>query len=148
MKKIALILFLLTTCCEYVWADTRIYTLNQMEVEDGTGNNKNVPILTLEKKPTSMKLVIVGLPVSGKRSETDRVTAQCPILSLSKETQIYLMDKPDNGTGDNGSQWYYIIYNQGVTIIELKGNNVKIHNLGSVPFTYVGKYDTGTASLH
>ena len=100
-----------------------------MQVTDDTGKLKVVPILTLNNEPKIIKLIIAGLG-------SNRITAQCPIYSLSVETQIYPLDK--NITGTNGSEWYYITHSQGVTIIELIGDNVKVYNLGAVPYTYVG----------
>ena len=129
MKKVLLIL-LLFACCQYGWAsEIRDYTLNQMQVTDDAGKVKVVPILTLNNKPKTIKLIIAGLG-------SNRITAQCPIYSLSVETQIYPLDK--NITGTNGSEWYYITHSQGVTIIELMGDNLKVYNLGAVPYTYVG----------
>ena len=123
MKRV-LIILLLTTCCQKGWAEVRDYALNQMEVMNGSGNIKTVPILTSDRKPITLKLVISGITEAGIKPTTDRITAQCPVLSLSTKTQIYPLDK-NNGTGINGSGWYYITHSQGVTIIELKGRHCK-----------------------
>ncbi len=131
MKKILFVL-LLTICCQYSWAsEIREYTLNKMEVMDDAGKVEVAPLLTLEKEPMTMKLTIAGLG-------TNRITAQCPIWSLAINPQIYLMDKPTYETGIDETHWYYIRHDQGVTVIELKKDNVKVHNLGMVPYTYVG----------
>ena len=137
--KVMLIL-LLTICCQYGWAaETRDYTLNQTEVT-GAGKVEVASILGSDNKPTTIKLIIAGLG-------TNHITAQCAMLSLSIETQIYPMDKPDNGTGDDGAQWYYVRYNLGVTIIELKGDTVKIYNLGDAPYTFIGTRSSASSSV-
>lgn len=138
--KVMLIL-LFAICCQYGWAyaDIRNYSLNQVEVVDGTGRVGVVPILTSDNKPMTIKLTIAGLG-------TKHITAQCAILSLAKETQIYPMDKPGNGTGEDGAQWYYVRHSQGVTVIELKEDNAKVHNLGMVTYTYVGTRSSATSS--
>lgn len=135
MKKLMLVL-LLSICCQYCWAsEIRSYTLNQMEITREEGGVKIVPILEMDtKKPLTMKLIIAGLG-------TNRVTAQCSVLSLAIEHQIYPMDKPDNGTGDDGAQWFYVRFNLGVTIIKIKGDNIALYNLGDAPYTYLGTRD-------
>ena len=130
-----LIILLLVMCYQFyradnVWAEISNYSLNQIEIADGTGKSKLIPSLDMSNKPISHMLTIAGLG-------TNRVTAQCPILSLSIETQIFPLVE-NNGTGTDGADWYYVTFSQGVTVIQLKGDNVKVYNLGMVPYTYVG----------
>jgi len=142
MNKFLIILLLFIICqfqlIAFSWAEIRAYSLNKIEVTDGAGNVKLLPLLTEESKPITMNLNITGLG-------TNRVTAQCPIYSLAIETEIYPMSPytqahlyiPDDVT--DKSKWFYVRHDQGVTLIELKGDDVKVHNLGLVPYTYVGK---------
>ncbi len=133
MKKIIFVI-LFVVCCQYGWAsEIRNYTLNQMQLSDNTGV-KEIPILGEDKKPMTLKLVIAGLG-------SDRVTAQGAVLSLAREHQVYSMNKPDNGTGDDGAKWYYLRYNLGVTVIRIKGDRIELHVLGDAPYTYLGTLD-------
>ena len=144
MKKTLIILLL--ACYQFsflgnVWAEIRNYTLNQIEITDETGTPK-FKTLQSDGKQITENLVIAGLG-------TSKVTAQCPIYSLAIETEIYPMSpythahlySPDNVT--DKSKWFYVRHDQGVTLIELKGDDVKVHNIGLVPYTYVGKREKG-----
>jgi len=123
-----------------VWAEIRTYTLDHQEVIDKANVMKidNLPILAGEKmdKRIYPELIIAGLG-------TNHITASCnDIYSLisgtNREIQIYPMDKND-GSGADVGDWYYVTYSQGVTIIQINGEIVKVHVLGKFPMTYVGK---------
>ena len=142
MNKFLIILLLFIICqfqlIAFSWAEIRAYSLNKIEVTDGAGNVKLLPLLTDESKPMTMNLNIAGLG-------TNRVSAQCGIFSLALETQIFPMEKhnsdllPRLDDATDKAKWFYVRHDQGVTLIELKGDDVKVHNLGLVPYTYVGK---------
>jgi hypothetical protein len=137
MRKILIIVGMLFFSVQPAWSEIRSYSLNQMEITDDVGKSKLIPILTIDNKPKTMKLVVAGLG-------TNRITAQCPIYSLVVETEIYPMGmytpahsySRDDAT--DKAKWYYVRHDQGVTVIEVKGENVKVYNLGMVTYTYVG----------
>lgn len=133
MTKIALFLILMFFCSGIALAEMRTYTLNQYELSDENGAVKTFPIKSDEKKPMSLKLTLAGLG-------TNKVTAQAPIYNLSVESQVYPLEK-NNGTGVDGADWYYVRGDQGLTVIEIKGESIKLHNLGLVNYTYVGALD-------
>ena len=135
MKKILFLSTFVIFSQQYkCWAEIRNYILDKIEITDGTGNIKTTPIPnTANEKPMTLNLILAGLG-------TNRVTAQCSIYSLAIETQISPLDK-NNGTGSDGNrEWYYVSHSMGITIIELCGKVVKLHNLGAVPYTYIGEY--------
>ncbi len=114
------------------WAEIRTYVLDKIENIDSSGHTKDEPILIMgTKKQTTLKLVIAGLG-------TQRVTAQMPNYNLSVESQIFPLNQ-NNGTGEDGSDWYYTRGNIGVTIIEIHNDIVKVYGLGNVTYVYVGK---------
>ncbi len=114
------------------WAEIRTYVIDKIENIDSSGHSKEEPILVMgTQKPITLKLVIAGLG-------TQRVTAQMPNYNLSVESQIFPLDQ-SNGTGEDGSDWYYTRGNIGVTVIEIHNDIVKVYGLGNVTYVYVGK---------
>lgn len=141
MKKI-LVFLLLSYCSQPCWSEIRSFVLDKIEITDADGTVKTAPITAdvldrslkkVTKKEWTGRLTVAGLG-------TNRVTAQGPGWGLCIETQIFPMDKPDfqiEGRTDK-AEWFYAVHDQGVTVIELKSKEVKLHNLGLVPYTYVG----------
>jgi hypothetical protein len=77
--------------------------------------------------------IIVGLG-------TTNITIKDPsIFSISAPTRIYPMEK--GWARDEGVEWYYVMFDQGVTIIQLYNNrrSIKIYNLGAIPYTCIGR---------
>ena len=136
MKKITLIL-LAVFCCQPAWAEIRNYVMTEYELADESGKVITKAILPEgSNKPMTLTLTLSGLG-------TNRVTAQFPNWGLSQETQIYPLDKFADWltwSPTDKANWYYVRHDQGITIIELDGEKVKLHNLGLVKYTYIGTY--------
>jgi hypothetical protein len=47
------------------------------------------------------------------------------------------MDKRSTPESD-GAQWFYILHDQGATVLQLKGRTVVLTNIGAAPYTFVG----------
>ena len=137
MKKIVFMILLTFCCSKLAWAEIQNYTLTDYEFADEYGATSIKPIYNTENKSEKLTqtLTLAGLG-------TNQVTAQSANWGLAQECQVYPMDKSNN-TGVDGSRWYYILHSNGVIIIELKGEKVKLHNLGLVKYTLVGTLDRG-----
>ena len=106
-------------------------TLAQQEVRDAKGNVSYVPVVNLEGRATDIGLTLT-------RSEAGNWIAKGGFLALSVGDRISRLQK-DNATGTNGSQWFYVMYNLGVIVIELKPNNqVVVSVMGAAPYTMRG----------
>jgi hypothetical protein len=127
MRTFIIILGILFSFLQSARAEIRTYALDHYEVMD-TEHTMKVKVLPL---PRPRNLVIAGLG-------TNRVTAQCHTYVLEKETQIYPLNK-NIASGDEDSGWFYTSFGNAVTIIQINGDNVKVHELGAVPDTLVGR---------
>ncbi len=119
---------------QMAFGEIRTYILDKMQTYNNVSgkDDKTIPMLDMKNKPMTKTLVIAGI-------NTNKVTAQCLMYSLAIGTQIFpLGGKEANISTSSGTSWYYALNDQGVTIIELNGDSVKLHNLGMVPYTYVG----------
>jgi len=133
IKKYLLVLLVIIFCqlglTGRVWAEIQTFTLDHFEAMDTehTGKVKTLPL------PGPKKLIISGLG-------TDKITAQCHIYALEEETQIYPINK-NIVAGHGPSDWYYTDFGNMVIIIQITGDNVKVHELGEIPDTLVGTKD-------
>ena len=117
--------------------------MDQVETVDPKTNQRMLhPLLTLvEKRPAPHSLVIAGLG-------TKRVTAKMKNYTLALGSEVYPMDERETyqPAANEDAEWFYARSDQGVTILEIprKGRprvTMRLHNLGMVPYTFVGKCD-------
>jgi hypothetical protein len=136
MKAVFTILSVLALSLNSI-AEIRCYVLNQYEYTDENNKEHITQIPNMNNNPTEIKLCISGFG-------TKHVTAQAPIYSLIKETEILPMKYKyyENKSETTGRLWYYLVTDQGITILEFYENNskIKLHNLGGVVYTYIGNY--------
>jgi hypothetical protein len=151
MKSILLVSIIFLSYCS-TFGEIRKYVLDQIEYSDGKSKDADTipygkggasgihrePILDMNNKAKTINLILAGLG-------SNHITAQCPIWNLSVESQLIPMKTKygENKSDQSGAEWYYVMSEFGVTIIELLDNKkmAKLHNLGVNIYTYVGKFN-------
>jgi hypothetical protein len=135
--KAILVLLSLFILSSNLKAEIRCYLLNQYEYTDNNNKEHTTEILDMNNKKMEIKLYISGFG-------TNHITAQAPIYPLAKEVEILPMKYKyyENKSETTGRVWYYVVSDQGITVLEFYENNskIKLHNLGGVVYTYIGNY--------
>ena len=111
-------------------------TLNRIETVTPDAKRSQTPILTLDGKPFTITLIIVGLG-------TPTVTAKSRVYTLALGDRVLPMPAA-RGQQEDSNDWFYARSEQGVTVLQIPkagrpNVEVRVHNLGVAPYTYVGR---------
>ena len=111
-------------------------TLDRIETVTPDAKRSQTPILTLNGEPGPKTLIIAGL---GTRA----VTAKSLVYTLALGDRVLPMPAAPGQMEDN-NDWFYARSEQGVTVLQIPKTGrpnveVRLHNLGLVPYTYIGR---------
>jgi hypothetical protein len=110
--------------------------LDRIETVTPDAKRSQTPILMLNGKPSPITLIIAGLG-------TPTVTAKSRVYTLALGDRVLPMPAAP-GQQEDSNDWFYARSEVGVTVLQIPRTGrpnveVRLHNLGIAPYTYVGR---------
>ena len=110
-------------------------TIDRVETVTADAKRRITPMRAVDGKQVSRTLIVAGLG-------TPTVTAKANVYTLALGERVLPM--PAGPGQEDNNDWFYARSDQGVTVLQIPkagrpNVEVRLHNLGMVPYTYVGR---------
>jgi len=111
-------------------------TLDRVETVTPDAKRSTTSMRSVDGKPMTKTLIVAGLG-------TPMVTAKASVYTLVLGDRLLPMPAAP-GQEEDKNDWFYARSDQGITVLQIPKSGrprveLRLHNLGIAPYTYVGR---------